>query len=160
MMDEPLRLFQIYDTQCQQLLISWPNTTVTESVMDLTSSITLKEMDRRLQYPQLKSDAAACTHHSHSRSNMLLESNKICQIERIIITYSNLTFSCFQITALKTEERLYYNSDHIRSSSNSTTGDNSSKGNNTPNQRQVFLSLFSDLWSRLLMNLLVFANQI
>ncbi|OAD04338.1 GATA-type zinc finger transcription factor [Mucor lusitanicus CBS 277.49] len=40
---------------------------------------------------------------------------------------NNLTFSCFQITALKTEERLYYNSDHIRSSSNSTTGDNSSK---------------------------------
>ncbi|KAG1120615.1 hypothetical protein G6F42_012706 [Rhizopus arrhizus] len=125
LMDEPLRLFQIYDTQCQQLLISWPNTTVTESLMDLTSSITLKEMDRRLQYPQLRSDAAACTHHSHSKSNMMLESNKLCQIERIIITYGNLTFTCFQITALNAEGRPYYNSDHSSSSTSSTSNENS-----------------------------------
>ncbi|GAN03404.1 hypothetical protein MAM1_0040d02857 [Mucor ambiguus] len=133
MMDEPLRLFQIYDTQCQQLLISWPNTAVTESVMDLTSSITLKEMDRRLEHPQLKSDAAACTHHSHSRSNMLLESNKMCQIERIIITYGNLTFTCFQIIALKAGDRLYYTRDHS-SSSSCTSNNNNSNGNNMPNQ--------------------------
>lgn len=144
-MDEPLRLFQIYDTQCQQLLISWPNTTVTESLMDLTSSITLKEMDRRLQYPQLRSDAAACTHHSHSKSNMMLESNKLCQIERIIITYGNLTFTCFQITALNAEGRPYYNSDHSSSSTSSTSNENS-----IPNRRYSFYSCFSDLWSRLL----------
>jgi len=129
MKDEPLRLFQIYDTQCQQLLISWPNTTAMETVMDLTRSITLKEMDRRLQYPQLKSSAAACTHHSHSRSNMLLESNKMCQVERIIITYGNLTFTCFQITALKAEDRLYYSSDHR----SGTSADNNSNSNSIPN---------------------------
>lgn len=159
-MDEPLRLFQIYDTQCQQLLISWPNTTVTENLMDLTSSITLKEMDRRLQYPQLRSDAAACTHHSHSKSSMMLESNKLCQIERIIITYGNLTFTCFQITALNTEDRSFYNSDHSSSSISSTSNDYNNNENSIPNRRYSFYSCFSDLWSRLLIVPQVFANQI
>lgn len=132
MIDEPLRLFQIYDTQCQQLLISWPSTTTTQNVIDLSSSITLREMDRRLQYPQLKSDAAACTHHSHSKSNMILESNRLCQIERIIITYGNLTFASFQITAIQTDDRPYYNSSSASNDSNSIC--NNSNNNDIPHQ--------------------------
>ncbi|CEP09157.1 hypothetical protein [Parasitella parasitica] len=126
MIVEPLRLFQIYHTQCQQLLISGPKTPATKSVIDLTSSITLKEMDRRLQHPQLKSDAAACTHHSHSKSNMMLESNKLCQIERIIITYGNLTFSCFQITTIQTD---YYTSDNSNSNDNNIPNQTFRKSN-------------------------------
>lgn len=117
-LEDPVRIFQIYNTHTKQLLISWPNSDNSmlyynynpaqekfmSSAFALVNNITIQEMDRRVQNPQLKSDAA-CTHHTHSNSTAVLEPHGVCQVERIIITYGSLTFGSFQIAMVK-DQRL------------------------------------------------------
>ncbi|KAI8073667.1 hypothetical protein BDF21DRAFT_423988 [Thamnidium elegans] len=100
-LEDPIRIFQLYYTQTKQLIISWPgclDDTITQA-LKLATLLTEKEMDKRIQYPLLKTDTA-CTHHSHSNSHQMLEPFGLCQIERIIITYGSLTFSSFQFTPI------------------------------------------------------------
>ncbi|KAI9260026.1 hypothetical protein EDC94DRAFT_611511 [Helicostylum pulchrum] len=95
-LEDPIRIFQIYDTQTKQLIISWPGC-LDDTITKLATLLTEKEMDKRMEYPLLKTDTA-CTHHSHSSSHQILDPFGLCQIERIIITYGSLTFSSFQFT--------------------------------------------------------------
>jgi hypothetical protein len=132
--EDPVRIFQIYDTHTKQLLISWPTSdsnglyynspALEEGIFELVNNITVREMDRRVQSPQLKADAA-CTHHTHSNSTAVLKSYGLCQVERIIITYGSLTFSSFQITMVKDQRsiRSYHHYMYCTPSPSTATAD-------------------------------------
>lgn len=113
---EPLRIFEIYDTQTRQLIISCPSCIYTiiiddetkllvKSATELAHKLTLREMDKQQQQIPLK-EGTTCTHHSHSTSTAMLEPHGLCRIEKIIITYGNLTFSTYQITPMMIETTL------------------------------------------------------
>jgi hypothetical protein len=129
--DDPFRIFQIYDTHTKQLLISWPNSdsnvlyysgpVFMEGLFELVNNITVREMDRRVQNPQLKSDAA-CTLHTHSNSTTVLKPYGLVQVERIIITYGSLTFGSFQITIVK-DQRCISSYHHYMYCTPSSTAD-------------------------------------
>lgn len=94
--EDPMRIFQIYNTETKDLIISWPNKS-DDVAIELATTFTRQEMDKRVEHPLLKTDTA-CTHHSHSNSTHPVNPYGTCQLERIIITYGSLTFSSFQIT--------------------------------------------------------------
>lgn len=100
------RIFQIYDTKTKKLIISWPTTTNASNNLfikngtELANMITIREIDQHLLNNTQQQATAACTHHCHSNSNLIIEPYGLCRVERIIITYGNLTFSSFQLTPL------------------------------------------------------------
>ena len=111
---DPLRIFEIYETSSQELIISCPNclslsTIDTKrkefiaSASSLANRLTIEEIEKRLKYPKTEVDAA-CTHHSHSKTTAIIEPFGLCRIEAIVITYSSLTFSIYLITPTTKEQ--------------------------------------------------------
>lgn len=112
---DPLRIFEIYDTQSRQLIISCPSclytthvdedtTLLIQSATELAQTITLREMDKRTQQQQQPKQArTTCTHYSHSNTTAMLPPHGLCRVETIIITYGSLTFSTYQITPMMIE---------------------------------------------------------
>lgn len=128
---DPLRIFEIYDTQSRQLIISCPSclyttnhldedtTLLIQSATELAHTITLREMDKRTQQQQQPKEQAritTCTHYSHSNTTAILQPHGLCRIETIIITYGSLTFSTYQITPMMIE-----NNNALHHSTNNNT---------------------------------------
>ncbi|KAI9480707.1 MAG: hypothetical protein EXX96DRAFT_563840 [Benjaminiella poitrasii] len=78
-------------------------------LLDLVNTLTAQEIDKRTAQsnPSLPGIAsyAACIHHTHSTSTVMIEPFGLCQVEKIIIVYGNLTFSSFQITPFQSTVR-------------------------------------------------------
>ncbi|KAI7891222.1 uncharacterized protein EV154DRAFT_420702 [Mucor mucedo] len=91
------RIFQLYDTETGQGIMSWPLSKEMQEVNELATVLSKQEMEKRVD----DANKTGCTQHSHLSSTHHIPTYGICQFERIIIRYERLTFSSFQITPIK-----------------------------------------------------------